>query len=193
MPHPRKSRIAGNQVMNLIAFGTSISTKSINKQLAAYAGSLLEDSAKGIELEVLDLNDYQLPLFSQDLENQFGQQENAKAFLTKIKEADGIIVSFSEHNGNYSAAWKNLFDWCSRIEGKVFQNTPIVILSTSPGTRGGATVMDIALSSLPRSDADIKASLSIPSFNENFDTQSGKLTNLDLKQQLQQTVAKLIE
>lgn len=179
--------------MNLIAFGTSISTKSINKQLAGYAGSLLVDSAIGIELEVLDLNDYQLPLFSQDLENRDGQQDNARAFLTKIKQADGVIASFAEHNGNYSAAWKNLFDWCSRIEGKVFQNTPMVILSTSPGARGGATVMALALSSLPRFDADIKASLSIPSFNDNFDTQSGKLTNPELKQQLQQAVAKLIE
>lgn len=179
--------------MNFIAFGASSSSKSINKQLAAYAGSLLVKSHDEIELEVLDLNDFQLPLFSQDLENQDGQQDNAKAFLAKIKEADGIMASFAEHNGNYSAAWKNLFDWCSRIEGKVFQNTPIVVLSTSPGARGGATVMALALSSLPRFDADIKASLSIPSFNENFDTQSGKLTNLDLKQQLQQAVVKLIE
>jgi chromate reductase len=179
--------------MKLIAFGASISTKSINKQLAAYAGSLLVESTNGVQLEVLDLNNYELPIFSQDLEDLYGPQENAKAFLEKIKQADAIIVSFAENNGNYSAAWKNLFDWCSRIEGKVFQNTPIVILSTSPGARGGATVMALALSSLPRFEADIKANLSIPSFNENFDTQSGKLTNTDLKQQLQQALAKLID
>lgn len=48
--------------MNIIAFAASSSRKSINKQLVRYASTLL-DKAK---VEVLDLNDYELPLFSQD-------------------------------------------------------------------------------------------------------------------------------
>lgn len=179
--------------MNLIAFGASNSTKSINQQLAAYAGSLLVESTNGVQLEMLDLNNYKLPIFSQDLEDLYGHQENAKAFIEKIKQADAIIISLAEHNGNYSAVWKNLLDWCSRIERRIFQNTPVVLLSTSAGSRGGTSVMELALKLLPRFEPDIKAHLSIPSFNENFDTQTGQLTNLELKKQLQQTVTKLVE
>ena len=174
--------------MKLIAFGASTSSQSINKALAVYAGSLLGEA----EVEVLDLNDFELPLFSQDVEERIGQPENAKAFLAKIAAADALIISFAEHNGTYSAAWKNLFDWCSRIEQAVFQNTASVILSTSPGGRGGAMVMEQAKNSLPRFGAEIKASLSIPGFFENFDPRAGELTNPDLKRQLQQAVDSLI-
>ena len=52
----------------------SSSKKSINKQLAAYAVSLLDD----VEVEVLDLNDYELPLFSEDKEAEIGQPESGK-------------------------------------------------------------------------------------------------------------------
>jgi len=173
--------------MKIIAFGASTSSKSINKALAAYAGSLISNA----ELEVLDLNDFELPLFSQDVEEKIGQPDNAKAFLAKIASADALIISFAEHNGSYSAAWKNLFDWCSRIEQSVFQNTPSIILSTSPGGRGGATVMEQALNSLPRFGTEIKASLAVPSFFDNFDVQAGTLKNQALQQQLQQAVNSL--
>ena len=175
--------------MKIVAFGASSSSKSINKALATYAGSLVNDA----ELEVLDLNDFELPLFSQDLEEQIGQPENAKAFLAKIAHADAIIVSFAEHNGTYSAAWKNLFDWCSRIEQSVFQDTPSIVLSTSPGPRGAVGVFEQAKASLPRFGTEIKASLSVPSFFDNFDMQEGELTNPELKQQLQQAVNALIK
>ena len=66
-----------------------------------------------------------------------------------------------------------------------------MLLSTSPGSRGGANVMERALKSLPSYGADIKANLSIPSFFDNFDMQSGELKNPELKQQLEQAVSTL--
>ena len=179
--------------MKLIAFGASNSSKSINKKLATYAGSLLlkELKEKGAQLEVLDLKDFELPLFSVDLEEQIGQPENAKAFLVKLAEADAIIISFAEHNHSYTVAWKNLFDWCTRIEKSVFQDKPVVLLSTSPGSRGGGNVMERALKSLPSYGANIKANLSIPNFFDNFDVQSDELKDPELKQQLEQAVSAL--
>lgn len=122
--------------MKLLAFAASSSKQSINKQLVTYASSLLE----GADLEILDLYAYELPLFSVDKEEEVGHPELAKKFMSKIASSDGIIISFAEHNGAYSAAYKNLFDWCSRIDKKVFQDKPLVLLSTSPGPRGGAVV-----------------------------------------------------
>lgn len=174
--------------MNLVAFAASTSKQSINKQLVTYAANLMDDAIP----DVLDLNDYELPLFSVDKEAEIGQPKAAKAFLSKLSEADAIMISFAEHNGSYSAAYKNLFDWCSRIQQKPFQNKPMLLLSTSPGARGGASVLAAAVASAPFFNGDVRGSLSIPSFNENFDSKKGKLINEELDQRLRQMVNKLI-
>jgi NAD(P)H-dependent FMN reductase len=173
--------------MKLLAFAASSSTKSINKKLVTYAASLVE----GAEVEVLDLNDYELPLFSQDREAVLGQPELAKAFLQKIAECDALLISFAEHNGSYSAAYKNLFDWASRINTKVFQDKPAVFLSTSPGAGGAANVLAAAKNSAPFFKAVLKASLSVPRFHENFDVENGKIRNPEIQQQLQEAVNQL--
>ena len=104
--------------------------------------------------------------------------------MTKIAASDVIIISFAEHNGSYSAAYKNLFDWCSRINPKVFQDKPLVLLSTSPGPRGATSVLATAVNSAPHFKGYVKASLSVPSFYENFDIELGVLKNQNLNLQL---------
>ena len=173
--------------MKLLAFAASSSSKSINKQLATYAASLVE----GAEVEILDINDYEMPIFSQDREEQLGQPELAQQFFAKLGEADGIIISFAEHNGSYTAAYKNLFDWTSRIDMKVFQNKPMVLLATSPGPGGAASVLAAASGSAPYFAADVKGSLSIPSFFDNFDMEQQALRNPELKAALVEAVGKL--
>ncbi|GAB6140855.1 NAD(P)H-dependent oxidoreductase [Methylosoma difficile] len=166
--------------MKLLAFAASSSKKSINKQLVTYAASLME----GADVEVLDLNDYELPLYSVDKEQELGHPQLAQAFMAKIAASDAVIISFAEHNGSYSAAYKNLFDWCSRINPKVFQDKPLVLLATSPGPRGAATVLAAAVNSAPYFAGHVKASLAVPSFYENFDVELGVLKDQQLNLQL---------
>ncbi|PKG40397.1 NADPH-dependent FMN reductase [Psychromonas sp. Urea-02u-13] len=173
--------------MKVLAFAASNSEKSINKQLATYAANLIE----GADVEVLDINDYEMPIFSDKREAQLGQPQQAKDFFSKIGEADAIIISFAEHNGSYTAAFKNLFDWTSRIDMKVYQNKPVLMLATSPGPGGASSVLAAASGSAPYFAADVKSTLSIPSFFDNFDVEAGKLTNSELNDQLQKAVAKL--
>lgn len=170
--------------MKIIAFAGSNSQHSINKKLATYAASLFEKS----EVEVLDLNDYEMPLFSVDIEKEIGQHPLAKAFLEKISTADILVVSLAENNGNYSAAFKNVFDWCSRIGAKVFQEKPMLLIATSPGARGGTLVLEIAKNALPRYGAIIKNTFSLPSFNDNFNAEKGKISNKELDNQLKEIV-----
>ena len=172
--------------MKIIAFGGSPSKNSINKKLATYAASLFENA----EVEVLDLNDFQMPLFSVDIEKEIGQHPLAKAFLEKIASADIHVVSLAENNGNYSVAFKNVFDWCSRIGAKVFQEKPMLLMATSPGARGGASVLEIAKSALPRYGAIIKNTFSLPNFNDNFNAEKGKISNKELDNQLKEIVKK---
>ena len=55
--------------MKLVVFAASSSSKSINKTLATYAASLLDD----VSIDILDLNDYELPLYSEDKEGDIGR------------------------------------------------------------------------------------------------------------------------
>ena len=175
--------------MKLLAFGASSSSKSINKQLANYAASQV--NCEGIQIELIDINDYEMPLFSEDNEVVFGQPQQAKDFYKKLGEADAIIISFAEHNGSYTVAYKNLFDWTSRINQKVFQNKPMVLLSTSLGPGGASTVLNAAVNSAPYFSGEVKASLSIPSFYDNFDQVKETLTNHDLREQLKTALSQL--
>lgn len=170
--------------MKIIAFAASSSSKSINKKLVSYAAGLLDD----VSVEILDLNDYELPIFSEDNEAELGQPELAKEFFAKFSNCDGVIVSFAEHNGSYSAAYKNLFDWCSRIDTKVYQNKPMVLLSTSPGPGGGARVLAQAKDSMPHFGGIVKGNFSLPSFNQNFDVENNKITDDELVKNLKKEV-----
>jgi len=170
--------------MKIIAFGGSNSSTSINKKLATYAASLFENAT----VEILDLNDFAMPLFSVDLEAKVGQLPEAQQFLSKIAEADILVVSMAENNGNYSVAFKNVFDWASRINVKVFQEKPMLLMATSPGGRGGASVLEIALKLFPRYGGNIKASFSLPSFNDNFDRDKGVISEENFNKQLKEIV-----
>lgn len=163
----------------IIAFGGSSSRNSINKQLAVYTANLFQD----VEIEVLDLNDYEMPVFSVDKEKEQGIPSLAQAFYAKIGSADFIVLSLAEHNGAYSSAFKNTLDWASRINNKTFQQKPMLLLATSPGARGGGTVLEIATKRFPFQGADVKGSFSLPTFYENFDAVNG-IINPELKNQL---------
>ncbi|OUR60837.1 NADPH-dependent FMN reductase [Colwellia sp. 39_35_sub15_T18] len=178
--------------MKLLAFAASSSAKSINKQLATYAAQQVKHD-EGVEVEILDINDYEMPLFSEDKEAQLGQPQQAKDFYAKLGQADAIIISYAEHNGSYTAAYKNLFDWTSRIDQKLFQNKAMVLLATSPGPGGAATVLAAATGSAPYFAGDVKAHLSIPSFYDNFDMDSQQLSNPELEDKLQSALALLVK
>lgn len=150
--------------MKLIAFAGSNSKNSINKKLAAYAASLF----RGYEVEVLDLNDYPMPLFSVDVESEIGSPEAVDRFIKKIADCDFIVLSLAENNRSYNVGFKNVFDWVSRKQGKVFMGKPMLLMATSTGKRGGGSVLEFAEKTLPNYGADIKATFSLPLFTENF-------------------------
>ena len=154
---------------HIIAVGASNSSRSINKRFASFAAAKLSE----FSTEVLDLNDYEMPIYSIDREEAGGIPDLAVQFKEKLKNCDGIIISFAEHNGAYSVAFKNVMDWISRLEGKTWEDKPMLLLSTSPGGRGGKTVLGIAVNSFSRMNQSPVVSFSLPSFKANFQEESG--------------------
>ena len=148
----------------IIAFAGSNSKQSINKQLALYVANQVDE----VSVELLELNDFELPIYGIDYEIEHGIPDNANLFLEKIKSSNGVVLSLAEHNGAYATVFKNLFDWMSRIDGKLWNNKPMLLMATSPGARGGATVLEIAKGRFPYMGGNIVSDFSLPSFNDNF-------------------------
>jgi len=176
----------GEKIMKVLAFAASNSRQSINKQLVSYAGNILKGGLiENVELEIIDLNDFEMPIFSVDREQESGIPSQAHDFYKKIGEADALLISYAEHNGTYTAAYKNLYDWTSRIDMKVFQGKAMVLLATSPGPGGASNVLASAKTSAPYFGGEVKADLSIPSYFDHVDGNTGKITNDDTRNALQ--------
>lgn len=154
----------------VLAITGSNSSNSINRAFLKYTLTQFED----VEKELIDMKAFdEMPIFSVDRENDGIMPNEAQQFLDIIASADLLIVSLAEHNNTYTAALKNLLDWSSRINPKLFQEKPMLLMSASPGKRGGANVMKAASSFFPFIGADIIDTFSLPKFNENFDPEKG--------------------
>ncbi|MBM7036128.1 NADPH-dependent FMN reductase [Vibrio ulleungensis] len=173
--------------MNILAFGASNSTQSINKTVALYAANQVHNS----QITLVDLADYDLPLYSIDRENSHGIPEKAQQLFTMIGRSDAVVISYAEHNGSYTAAYKNVFDWMSRIDQKVFQDKSMVLFATSPGPGGAQNVLASAVQSAPYFGGNVLASLSIPSFFDNFS--QGTPVSQKVRDDIQFTMAPLLD
>ncbi len=169
----------------ILAFGASNSRKSINQQLANWAANQLEEA----KVKLLDLNDFELPIYSTDRQEESGIPEKAKYFKELVNQADGIVISFAEHNGSFSAAFKNIFDWMSRIGRPIWSEKPMFLMGTSPGGRGAKGVLAHAENTFPHQGAKVVATFSLPSFNQNFDQEEG-IINEELKAEFQTQLVK---
>lgn len=166
----------------ILVIGGSNSKQSINKKLANYAADKIGETEK-IKLELDNLN---LPIYSVDLHEEKGIHEEIKQISKQIDDVDGIVLSLAEHNSSYSAAFKNLFDWLSVENKYVWKQKPMLLLATSPGARGGLTVLESALGRFPSMGANIIESMSFPSFHDNF--KNDEIINKELEDVLSNKV-----
>ena len=173
--------------MKILAFGASNSSTSINRQLATFAAGQIA----GADITILDLNDFEMPIYSIDREKVNGIPQLAHDFKSHVKKADRIIISFAEHNGGYSVAFKNVMDWMSRIEGDTWEGKPFFLMSTSPGARGGATVLGQATGRFGYMGGQVMASFSLPNFFESFDPKKGVI-DANLKEAFDKELSKFI-
>lgn len=174
----------------VLVFAASNSTTSINKSLALHAAQVLQGEL-AVTIETLDLNDFEMPIYSPEREQAGGIPQLAQDFYARIGSADALIISYAEYNGLYTAAFKNIFDWCSRIDMKLYQNKPQIALSTSPGSRGGENVLKVVVDSAQFFGGNLKGSLAVGSFYENFDLEKGQLTDAKLADSLREAVLAL--
>lgn len=166
----------------VITIAGSNSQKSINKSLLGYTASLLKD----VEIIAIDLNDYVLPIYGEDFEAENGIPAAVKRLDEIISSADGFIISLAEHNGSYAAVFKNVIDWLSRKQMQIWREKPMLLMATSPGGKGGITVLKSAEAGFPFLGAKIIKTYSLPSFYNHF--KEGKIIEGQYRKELEDKV-----
>lgn len=169
--------------MKILAFAGSNSSTSINKKLVTYVATFFDTD----EVEIIDLRDYEMPIYSSDREKE-GIPQLASDFQQKIEDCDIIILSLPEQNGSYSVAFKNVFDWTSRLalfQRRFFRNKPIFLMSAAPGKRGGRSILRTAEGQFPHNGAGFIETFSLPGFEKNFEEGKG-IVNEELNNELKE-------
>ncbi|AYM99362.1 NADPH-dependent FMN reductase [Chryseobacterium sp. 3008163] len=174
--------------MKILAIAGSNSETSINRQLVTYATTLFENA----EIEIVDMNDFEMPIYKHQREVESGVPQQAIDFASKIDSADVLLISLSEHNGTYSTAFKNVFDWTSRIKQRaVWNEKPMLLMATAPGGRGGLGVLEAAEKRFPLHGGNIVDTFTLPFFNDNFDKEAQKISNAEKDSELREKVNKI--
>jgi len=121
-----------------------------------------------VNLIIQNWEELELPLYSPHYEEEFGLPEKTTAFNKTINQSDGIVISLAEHNSMPTAAFKNLWDWVSRINKKVWSDKPIFLAATSPGGRGAQSALNIIKDLMPQYRGNVIVDYSLPKFHDNF-------------------------
>ncbi|MCK7598197.1 NAD(P)H-dependent oxidoreductase [Microbulbifer sp. CAU 1566] len=179
----------------LLALAGSLRKDSYNRQLAASAAQLARDA--GAEVVEVNLRDYPLPLFDEDLEAA-GIPDNARALKDLFATADGLLIASPEYNGSVTAVLKNMIDWVSRPDGQfaraeLFAGRRAALFATSPGGLGGMRGLNHLRDILQPLGTWISPTmLAVPSSMNIFD-EHGKLVDematAQLRDLVQQTIA----
>lgn len=181
--------------MNVLVFAGSTRTNSYNKQLAHQAALLAQKM--GAQVTEIDLTDYPMPFFDEDLESSQGMPENARAFRNLLIQHQAVVIASPEYNGSLSATLKNAIDWATRDEkGKssreAFKNKKFAILSASPSSKGGSQGLIHLRFILERIGAQVvPTQVSVPNAYEAFD-EKGALKDKKLQTLLQSEITELL-
>ncbi|MCB0346363.1 MAG: NAD(P)H-dependent oxidoreductase [Bdellovibrionales bacterium] len=129
-----------SEQVKIVALAGSTREKSFNRQALQVAVKGAREA--GAEVEVVDLNEFQMPLFNQDLEANQGAPDAVNRLREIFKQSDGMLIASPEYNGSLTPLLKNTIDWISRPAGGdpglvAFSGKTAAILSASPGALGG--------------------------------------------------------
>lgn len=124
----------------ILAFAGSARADSYNHKLVKVAAQGAQ--AAGADVTIVNLRDYQLPLFDQDLEAAEGVPAKALELKKIMLNHNGLLLASPEYNSSITPLIKNTIDWVSRPSNGdtalvAFEGKVAAIMSASPGRLGG--------------------------------------------------------
>jgi len=127
-------------IPRILAFAGSTRTDSFNKKLVRVAAAGAKEA--GTDVTIIDLRDYAMPLYDEDLEKKDGLPSNTHKLKELMLSHQGFLISSPEYNSSISGVLKNTIDWTSRQGDdespmSCFKDKVAGIMSASPGGLGG--------------------------------------------------------
>lgn len=149
---------------HIAIISASVRTGRKSHRVARYFEDLLvkQDLATA---EILDLQVYQFPVFTERLKYLPSPTPDVLEFTEKITNADGVIIVTPEYNGGYPASLKNVID----LLYSEWDHKPIGIAMVSDGIFGGTQVITSLLFTLWKMHAwVIPAMFPVPNVESSF-------------------------
>jgi len=171
----------------ILGFAGSLRKESYNRALLRVA---LEVVPKDATLETFDLEG--IPPFNQDLENQ--PHEKVKAFKSKIRGADAILIATPEYNYSIPGVLKNAIDCASRPYGdNALEGKPVAIMGASVGMLGTARAQYhlrqsfVFLNMIPLNKPEVM----VPFVADKVDA-SGNVTDAKTREKIKELIESLV-
>ena len=125
----------------LLFFTGSAKKQSMTHNLAEHASELA--IARGADVKLLDMSEYEMPLYNADYEQEHGIPEAVLELKQEFCKHHGFFIVSPEYNSSFTPLLKNTIDWISRPANKeelpliAFKHKTAALASCSPGYWGG--------------------------------------------------------
>lgn len=180
-----------SNVPRILAFSGSARRESLNRKLLAAATEAVR--AAGGAVTVVDLNEFDLPLYHGDLEEQAGLPAAAVRLVELVQAHAGLLIASPEYNSQMTPLLKNTIDWVSRAEENPFTGKVAAVVAASPGALGGARSLQHARHLLLHLGCHVApAQCILPRAHEAFD-ETGRLKDARTQKSLDALAKQLVQ
>lgn len=177
--------------IRILAFAGSARRESFNRKFLAIAVDAAR--AAGCEVTLIDLNEYEMPLYHGDLEDKAGLPPNAARLITLITSHQGLLIASPEYNSMITPLLKNTIDWCTRVDDNPFEGKVAAVISASPGALGAVRSLAMAQALLVKLGCIVvPGQCFVPHASKAFD-EAGKLVEERNTKSVQALMAKLFQ
>lgn len=150
---------------HIAILSSSVRTGRNSHRVALYFHQYLQENNLATA-EILDLQEYNFPVFEERLRLQQHPAPATLEFAEKIKSADGVLIVTPEYNGGYPASLKNVVD----LLYDEWRRKPVAIATVSDGVFGGSQVITSLQFSLWKIRAwTVPAMFPVPKVSDAFD------------------------
>ena len=177
--------------MKILCFAGSLRKESFNKKYVHVAAGILKQM-NGVEVKTVDIAQYHLPVFNQDIQDQ-GFPQGVLDLANEIKQADALVISSPEYNGSISSPLKTVIDWCSRDPINAWPGKHICLLGASPGALGAVRALGHGRQPFEVLGCHVFPDmLGLPKAHEAFD-ESGNLKDKAGQERLAKLLSKFVD
>jgi NAD(P)H-dependent FMN reductase len=174
--------------MKIAIISASVRTGRNSHRVALFFKNYIETNALA-SVEILDLKQYQFPIFEERLKFQKNPSSMVVEFAGKIKSADGVIIVTPEYNGGYPASLKNVID----LLIEEWKRKPIAISTVSSGGFGGMQVITSLQFSFWKLQAlSVPAMFPVPKVSEAFDEQGNPNERIETEKRAKKFIDELL-